>query len=374
MSARPLTLCLAGDAMTGRGIDQALAHPGEPTLHEGYVRDARDYLRLAERASGAMAAPIDGAALWGEALAAMTREQPALRIVNLETAVTASATPWPGKGIHYRMHPRNIEALTAASIDVAVLANNHVLDWSHAGLAETLHTLQAAGVRCVGAGDDEEAAWAPLRLAVGGGTQVLVFALTFADAGTPADWAATPLRAGVAWLDAPSPQAAERWAAHIARYRRAGDIVIASVHWGENWVARLPAAQRDFAQRLIASGAVDLLHGHSSHHPLPIEVQRGRAVVHGCGDLINDYEGIGPHGRWRADLGALYFADLDRASGALLALRVVPLRRRRFRLVTADESGRSELLALLNAPQRPPIAARVEAAADGSWHLQWQRR
>ena len=135
----------------------------------------------------------------------------------------------------------------------------------------------------------------------------------------------------------------------------------------------LPAAQRDFAHRLIASGAVDLLQGHSSHHPLPIDVHRGRAVLHGCGDLINDYEGIGAHGRWRADLGALYFADLDRASGVLLALRVVPLRRRRFRLIAADEAGRTELLALLNTPQRPPIAARVEAAADGSWHLQWPR-
>jgi len=49
-------------------------------------------------------------------------------------------------------------------------------------------------------------------------------------------------------------------------------------------------------------------------------------------------------------------------------------RRRRFRLVAADEAGCTELRALLNAPQRPPISARIEAAADGPWHLQWPRR
>lgn len=371
-TSEPLRLCLAGDVMTGRGVDQALAHPSDPRLYESAVRDARDYLRLAERTSGTIATPMAPAALWGQALAAMSGVRPDLRIVNLETSVTTAATPWHGKGIHYRMHPDNVGVLNAASIDVAVLANNHVLDWGHAGLAQTLHALRAAGMRCVGAGEDEAAAWAPVRIALGGGCQVLVFALAFGDAGTPADWAATPQRAGVAWLEAPTKDAAARWIAHIEHHCRAGDIVVASVHWGANWVERIPAAQRDFAARLVASGAIDLLHGHSSHHPLPIEVQRGRAVLHGCGDLINDYEGIGPHGHWRADLAALYFADLDRGTGALRALHVVPLRRRRLRLERADDAGRLELLALLNAPQQPAIAGHVEdAAADGHWQLRW---
>ena len=49
-----------------------------------------------------------------------------------------SDTHWPEKGIHYRMHPANMRCLTAAQIDCCVLANNHVLDWGYAGLAETL--------------------------------------------------------------------------------------------------------------------------------------------------------------------------------------------------------------------------------------------
>ena len=43
-----LTLFLAGDVMTGRGIDQVLPSPGDPSLRERLVRDARGYVALAE--------------------------------------------------------------------------------------------------------------------------------------------------------------------------------------------------------------------------------------------------------------------------------------------------------------------------------------
>src|SRR5262249_53390258 len=47
-----VTLFLCGDVMTGRGVDQVLPHPGSPVLHEPYIRDAREYVKLAERANG----------------------------------------------------------------------------------------------------------------------------------------------------------------------------------------------------------------------------------------------------------------------------------------------------------------------------------
>ena len=51
----------------------------------------------------------------------------------------------------------------------------------------------------------------------------------------------------------------------------------------------MPPSHRDFAHRLIDLGAADIVHGHSSHHPLPIEVYRGKPIFYGCGDLINDF-------------------------------------------------------------------------------------
>lgn len=75
-----------------------------------------------------------------------------MKIINLETAVTQSNTPWPNKGIHYRVHPNNVEVLKSVNIDCCILSNNHVLDWGYAGLEETLDSLTSAGIKIVGAG------------------------------------------------------------------------------------------------------------------------------------------------------------------------------------------------------------------------------
>src|SRR5690606_15954844 len=119
-------------------------------LYKPYVRDARTYVELAERANGPVPRPVSFTYIWGAALAELERVRPDARIVNLETSITRSDSPWPGKGIHYRMHPENIGCLTAAGIDCCVLANNHVCDWGFGGLAETLDVLRAAGIRTAG--------------------------------------------------------------------------------------------------------------------------------------------------------------------------------------------------------------------------------
>jgi poly-gamma-glutamate capsule biosynthesis protein CapA/YwtB (metallophosphatase superfamily) len=346
-----LTLMLAGDLMTGRGIDQLLASPSAPILYEPLVRDARDYVRLAERASGAIARPVDPATLWGDALEVMRRIAPRFRIVNLETAVTTAATPWPAKGIHYRMHPANVGCLTAGGVDCCVLANNHVLDWGRAGLAETLQTLQAAGLRTAGAGADAEAAWAPAALPLdNAGRRLLIFACATPSSGVDPDWAAARARSGVALLRELSDAGAEQLAAAVARQRQAGDRVLVSIHWGDNWVRAVPSEHRRFAHRLIDLGAADIVHGHSSHHPLPVEVYRDRLILYGCGDLLNDYEGIRAHGDLRSDLGCLYFATVDAAQGSFVRLEVVPHRIHRFRLEAADAQARAATERLLGGP------------------------
>src|SRR5512139_3730423 len=126
----------------------------------------------------------------------------------------------------------------------------------------------------------------------------------------------------------------------MASERRGDEPVIVSIHWGANWGAQVPLAHREFAHRLIELGAADIVHGHSSHHPLAMEVHLGRLVLYGCGDLINDYEGIGPHGDLRSDTGCLYFASIEAHGGALRRLEIVPLQIRRFRLETADAKAR----------------------------------
>lgn len=331
-----ITLWLAGDVMSGRGIDQIQRHHCDPRLHEPWVHDARDYVRLAERVNGRVPAPVDPTYVWGEALAEIEARRPDLRIVNLETAITARGEPWPGKGIHYRMHPDNLALLQAVRPDCCVLANNHVLDWGREGLADTLAALAWAGIACPGVGPDAESAAAPAVLLLPGGGRLLVFSRATTDSGVFDDWRAGPDRSGVALLDPLDGALAQAFAAEVARWRRPGDLVLLSVHWGGNWGAEVPAPQRRFARHLIDLGAVDLVHGHSSHCPRPYEVWQGKLILYGCGDLINDYEGIGREGPDDPSAVCLWFARLARESGQLLGLERVPMWRRRMRLVRAD--------------------------------------
>ena len=128
-----VNLFLCGDVMTGRGVDQILPHPSTPEIFEPCVRDAREYVRLAELASGPIHRPVPPEYIWGDALEELARAGPDARIISLETSVTTCQDCWIHKGITYRMHPHNIACLTAARIDVCVLANNHVLDYGICG-------------------------------------------------------------------------------------------------------------------------------------------------------------------------------------------------------------------------------------------------
>ena len=58
-----------------------------PELHEPYVRDAREYVSLAEQANGPIPKPVEPAYVWGDALAELDRVAPDARIINLETSI-----------------------------------------------------------------------------------------------------------------------------------------------------------------------------------------------------------------------------------------------------------------------------------------------
>lgn len=334
-----IRIALCGDVMLGRGIDQVLPHPGDPKLYERYVPSALDYVALAERANGPIRRPVSFSYVWGAALAALRRLRPDLRIVNLETAVTRGGHPAP-KGINYRMHPDNLPCLSAFGVDCCVLANNHVLDWGSAGLLETLDALGAAGLGLAGAGRTEAQAWAPAVLALPDKGRALVFAAALPSSGVPRQWAAGAGRPGVAFIDDVSPQNAAAMAAQIDRHRQRDDVVIVSLHWGANWGYEVSPQERAFAQSLIAEAGADIVHGHSSHHPKGIEIHHGKPIFYGCGDFLNDYEGISGHESYRGDLSLLYMVTLSRSDRACRSVEMLPFRIRRIRLeiTTAEEA------------------------------------
>jgi poly-gamma-glutamate capsule biosynthesis protein CapA/YwtB (metallophosphatase superfamily) len=362
-----VTMLLCGDVMLGRGIDQILPHPGDPALRERFVRDARTYVELAEAVNGPIPRPVHFSWPWGDALEVLEEVRPDARVVNLETAITQSDEFVSGKAGHYRMNPANLPCLAAAWPDACVLANNHVLDFGHRGLEETLDVLAGRGLQAVGAGQDANGARRPAVVAVDAGGAVVVVSLGMACSGIPASWGATEDRPGVDFAPEPSDASAAELAGRVQRAKRPGDVVVASIHWGSNWGYHVSQQQIRFAHRLI-DGGVDVVHGHSSHHPRPIEVYRGKLILYGCGDLIDDYEGIAGYQEYRDDLRLLYLVSVDPNTGKLAGLRMAPMQARRLRLWHASSDDAAWLRGVLDRISRS-FGSRVDLDPDGTLTL-----
>jgi poly-gamma-glutamate capsule biosynthesis protein CapA/YwtB (metallophosphatase superfamily) len=246
---------------------------------------------------------------------------PDARVINLETSVTRSDDYWRGKGINYRMHPDNIPCLAAARSDVCTLANNHVLDFGYTGLLETVDSLKKAGVKTAGAGRNLAEARAPAVVDLAEKGRLLVFGFGTETSGIPPDWAAAEERPGVDLLHDLSDATAHAIVERVQPVKRSSDIVVASIHWGTNWGYQVPSEHQRFARRLL-DGGIDIVHGHSSHHVRPIEVYRNKLILYGCGDFLDDYEGISGYEEFRDDLTLMYFATIAPGSGGLESLRM----------------------------------------------------
>jgi poly-gamma-glutamate capsule biosynthesis protein CapA/YwtB (metallophosphatase superfamily) len=364
-----LTLFLCGDVMLGRGIDQILPHPGGPLLRERYVGSAKTYVQLAERANGPIPAPVDFSYVWGDALDELRRAAPQARIINLETSITRSRD-YAAKGINYKMNPENIDCLTAAQVDCCVLANNHVLDFGEAGLCHTLEVLKQAGIRTAGAGRDAAEARAPAVIEVKNGVRVLVFAFGCGSSGIPPEWAVGRDRPGINLLQDLSNRTIAAIAEFSRAARRDGDVLVASIHWGGNWGYQIGGDEVRFAHGLIDIAGFSVVHGHSSHHPKAIEVYRDQPIFYGCGDFINDYEGIGGYEEFRGELALMYFPRLDAASGMLVDLKLVPLKIARFQLHRAPREDAVWLSGILDR-ESAKFGSHVSLNDDNSLAVRW---
>jgi poly-gamma-glutamate capsule biosynthesis protein CapA/YwtB (metallophosphatase superfamily) len=370
-TAGAVSLFVCGDVMTGRGIDQIMPNPSDPRIYEPYVKSARGYVELAKEVNGLIPKPVEYSYIWGDALDELARVNPDARIINLETSVTTSDDYWKGKGINYKMNPANIPCLTVAEIDCCVLANNHVLDWGYTGLTETLDTLKKAHIQTTGAGNTLSQAESPAILEVGKNGRVIVCSIGSETSGIPWTWAAKADKPGVNYLGDFSDQSVKRIARNIQAVKRRGDIVMLSIHWGGNWGYDVPSQQREFAHKLIDDGGVDFVHGHSSHHAKGIEVYKNKLILYGCGDFINDYEGIGGYESYRDDLAVMYFVALDPATSDLVRLRMVPLQIKHFKLNSASSTDVAWLSAVLNREGKK-FGTHVTINNDDSLNLHWK--
>ncbi|MFW6288888.1 MAG: CapA family protein [Spirochaetota bacterium] len=368
-----IRLALVGDVMLARAIDQVQRSSVAPELREPAVTDARDYIALAERASGTIPRGVSPSYVWGDAAEVIRGFAPHATVVNLETSLTTSDEFASDKGIHYRAHPDNVAVLDELPEPIVSLANNHVLDLGTAGLRETLRTVAAAEIPHSGAGETLEHAQRPAirevdRECAATTARVATISCCAGDSGVGRDWSAGGETPGVFRLGSLGEDSLAMLGEVSDRARHGADaadsIVVLSIHWGGNWGYEVAEEKRSFARAVVDRGIADVVHGHSSHHPRPFELREEKLILYGCGDFINDYEGIGGHEEFQPWFSLLYLATLDSRSGRLADFRIVPFRMDRFRLQRAT-AAEADAIARRLSRENPPEGPGVEPTPDG---------
>lgn len=179
-------------------------------------------------------------------------------------------------------------ALRWAGFDGCSTANNHTLDQGLAGLRATRTIMASAGLRTAGPGPAADQPGQPAFYRARGFTIAqLSYSYTLDNAvgntrhiPPAAPWAAANLYdvIGVAGIEAD---------ARAARARGA-DLVLVSMHWGEEQDPRTTAEQRRFARQLLSSGMVDYLIGNHPHVVQPCQRIDGRMVNYSLGNALSD--------------------------------------------------------------------------------------
>jgi poly-gamma-glutamate synthesis protein (capsule biosynthesis protein) len=197
--------------------------------------------------------------------------------VNLETAVTSGGTPQP-KTYHFRTTPAAFTALRDGGVDLVTMANNHVLDYGQAGLADTLAAARAARFPYVGIGRDATAAWAPYLITVKGFKIAVIGVSQVAELAS--SWVATDTRPGEAnAIDLRRTIAAVRFA------RRLASVVIVFMHWGTEGTACPNPDQLSLARDLAGAGASIIVGAHA--HMLQGSGWLGHTfVAYGMGNFL----------------------------------------------------------------------------------------
>ncbi|KPJ71700.1 hypothetical protein AMJ50_01015 [Parcubacteria bacterium DG_74_3] len=176
----------------------------------------------------------------------------------------------------FRNEPRTIESLIFAGFDVLSVANNHIFDYGREAVEDTFLRLKEIGIDYVGGGFSEKEAHLPLVKQIDG-TKIAFLAYNHLGSEY---WVAHENKSGIAWLD-------EKIVKDIKKAKENANIVIISMHFGEEYQLNPTPTQKYFGRLAIDSGA-DLVIGHHPHVIQEIEKYKGGYIVYSLGNFVFD--------------------------------------------------------------------------------------
>jgi len=244
-----ITIILVGDIMLDRGVEYMIKTEGKGDFRFPFLKIA-DELQKADILFG-----------------------------NLEGPISDKGTK-VGSIYSFRNDPKSIEGLTFAGFDVISLANNHVFDYGREALEDTLLRLKTAGIDYLGAGFNEKEAYSPIIKEL---NDTKIAFLAYTNLG-PETWKAGEENSGIAWISENNLETIKR---DIEKVKKESDILIVSLHSGEEYQKTPTQFQIEFSRAFIDAGA-DLVIGHHPHIIQPNEKYKDGWIFYSLGNFVFD--------------------------------------------------------------------------------------
>ena len=164
--------------------------------------------------------------------------------------------------------------LRAAGFNVVNIANNHILQHGIEPFAATVGSLERQGIAVVGVKHPERAAARPAVL-TRGGLRLVILGYAFEP---DKYFTGTPLYAFGPSCDIP---------ADVRAAREQADIVVCSMHWGDEFIRYPNSEMRRLGRAAIDAGAHAVL-GHHPHVFHGVETHRGGVIAYSLGNFAFD--------------------------------------------------------------------------------------
>jgi len=243
---KPIILMFIGDVMLDRGVKYMVEKYGGDDYKFPFLKIA-EYLQKADILFGNLEGPIS------------------------DKGVKV------GSIYSFRANPEAIEGLVFAGFDVLSAANNHIFDYGREAMEDTFLRLKRAGIDFIGGGFNENQAHSPLIKEVRG-TKIAFLAYT--NLGTPY-WSAKEERSGICWLKE------EKLKENIKEAKKSADLVVVSMHFGEEYLSS-PTPEQEFFARLAIDSGADLVIGHHPHMIQPVERYKQGYIAYSLGNFVFD--------------------------------------------------------------------------------------
>ncbi len=206
-----------------------------------------------------------------------TLNQSDILMINNEFPYSTRGTQAPDKQYTFRVNPSYVTLLQQMGVDIAGLANNHVLDYGKDALADTFSTLDGAGIAYTGAGNSLEEASKLIVKEVNGKKFGFLAASRVIPVGS---WNVENSQPGVFTTYDPT-----KLIAAIEQARTQCDYVYVSVHWGTEHTDVLTSYQQAMAHQFIDAGA-DAVIGAHPHVLQGMEYYNGKPIFYSLGNFI----------------------------------------------------------------------------------------